>query len=261
VRRAALTFICSDHDFEQLAAGGFDVSKVVVAANAVDIPEHRPPLSRRPAALFLGHYGHTPNAEAAERLIASIWPRVRQAVPDAELVIAGGEPERIPSFREQPEGVVFTGFVDDLDALYGRARIVCCPLRNGGGTRLKLIEAAARGKPMVATSVAMEGLAFRNGLDAIVRDDDSRLAEACAMLLTDNDRAEAQANAAYRRAGALYSPPRIRAQIAAAIASALHLERGAPSGPDARFPLPPHVMRFVGDRTTSERLALREVRR
>jgi glycosyltransferase involved in cell wall biosynthesis len=261
LRRAALTFICSDHDFERLAAGGFDVSRVVVAANAVDIPECRPPLSRRPVALFLGHYGYAPNVEAAERLISSIWPRIRQQIPDAELLIAGGEPERIPSFREQPEGVTFPGFVDDLDALYDSVRIVCCPLRNGGGTRLKLIEAAARGKPMIATSIAMEGLAFRNGIEAIVRDDDGRLAEACTRLLTDDDRAEAQAKAAYRSVGALHNPQRIRAQIAAAIASVLHLEHGAPSRPDARFPLPPHVMRFVGDRTVSERLALREVRR
>jgi glycosyltransferase involved in cell wall biosynthesis len=261
LRRAALTFICSDHDFERLAAGGFDVTRVVVAANAVDVPEHRPPLSHRPAALFLGHYGHMPNAEAAERLISSIWPRIRQQVPDAELIIAGGEPDRIPSFRERPEGVVFTGFVDNLDTLYDRVRVVCCPLRNGGGTRLKLIEAAVRGKPMIATGVAMEGLAFRNGIEAIIRDDDARLADAGAMLLTDDDRADAQAAAAYRQAGALYSPQRIRAQIAAAIASALHLERDAPSRPDARYPLPPHVMRFAGERSAQERLALREVRR
>jgi glycosyltransferase involved in cell wall biosynthesis len=176
IRRASLTFICSSHDFQRLRQEGFRTERVAVVPNAVAIPQNVPSLTKTETALFLGNFGHKPNAEAAERLITRIWPRILAALPQARLIIAGDKPEMIPSFRENPEGVVFTGFVDDLAALYRESRIVCCPLTNGGGTRVKLIEAAAWSKPIVATAVAVEGLALRDGRELLVRDTDAALA-------------------------------------------------------------------------------------
>jgi glycosyltransferase involved in cell wall biosynthesis len=260
VRKAALTFLCSDHDLERVSRGGFEMGRMVVASNAVEGPTSLPSLVRKPSILFLGNYGHPPNVDAAERLITRIWPRIREENSKAELLIAGSHPERIPSFREQPEGVIFTGFADDLDALYNRIRIVCCPLRNGGGTRLKLIEAALYGKPMIATHVAAEGLAFTNERDIVIRDDDARLAEACVRLLAEDNIAEIQAANAFRVAKVLYSPHRIRSQIAAAINSVLHADVAEPDLQSCG-PLLPHVMRRASDRTSSDHFALNETPR
>ncbi|MGL4636637.1 MAG: glycosyltransferase [Beijerinckiaceae bacterium] len=259
LRKAALTFLCSEHDLEKLTRDGFSMGRSVVAPNAVEGPTNQPALVNRPSVLFLGNYRHPPNADAAERLITRIWPRIREENPIAELLIAGAHPDRIRSFREQPEGVIFTGFVDNLEALYEHSRIVCCPIRNGGGTRLKLIEAALYGKPMVATHIAAEGLAFRHGRDIILRDDDARLAEACVQLLSTDAEATSQAANAFRLAKALYSPQRIRTQIAAAINSALHVD-SITGDPVSRTPLLPHVLRKAGERITPEQLSLDEIR-
>jgi glycosyltransferase involved in cell wall biosynthesis len=205
IARAARTFVCSALDRAILSELNFDVSRTVVAANAIELPEPRPGLSRDQSILFLGNYGHAPNAEAAERLITRIWPRLRASTKSATLIIAGDHPEHIPSFERRPPDVEFTGFVDDLETLYARTRIVCCPIRNGGGTRLKLIEAAGYGKPIVATPAAVDGLEFNHASDILVHDDDSELAVACARLLHDDALADALAAAAYRKARSLYS--------------------------------------------------------
>jgi glycosyltransferase involved in cell wall biosynthesis len=221
LKRSLATFICSEHDLGRLKRDGFDTRNVVVAPNAVAIPHRQNALSRQMTALFLGNYGHPPNAEAAELLIARIWPIVRASISTAVLVIAGANPDRIPSFHERPEGVEFPGFVDDLPALYERTRIVCCPLRNGGGTRLKLIEAAGFGRPIVASRIACEGLAFQDGRDAMVREPEGAFAEACIQLLNNDALALKQADAAYRLAKVLYTLPRIQSQITLAMAQAL----------------------------------------
>jgi glycosyltransferase involved in cell wall biosynthesis len=205
IARATRTFVCSALDRAILSELNFDVSRTVVAPNAVEVAEPRPGLLRSKSVLFLGNYGYPPNAEAAERLITRIWPKLRAITDSARLIIAGDHPERIPSFAHQPRDVEFTGFVDDLETLYARARIVCCPICNGGGTRLKLIEAAGYGKPIVATPVAVEGLEFKHASDILVHDDENELALACARLLQDDALADALAAAAHRKARSLYS--------------------------------------------------------
>jgi glycosyltransferase involved in cell wall biosynthesis len=205
IARAARTFVCSALDRAVLSELNFDVSRTVVAPNAVEVAEPRRRLSRSRSILFLGNYGYAPNAEAAERLITRIWPRLRASMESARLIIAGDHPEHIPSFARQPCDVEFTGFVDDLETLYARTRIVCCPICNGGGTRLKLIEAAAYGKPIVATPVAVEGLEFNHPRDILIHNDDHDLALACTRLLQDDALANALAAAAHRKARSLYS--------------------------------------------------------
>jgi glycosyltransferase involved in cell wall biosynthesis len=100
-------------------------------------------------------------------------------------------PERIPSFASHPPGVEFTGFVDDLDQLYRRVRIVCCPILAGGGTRVKILEAAAHGEAIVSTVVGAEGLEMRDGVDIVLRDGPAAFARACIELLQDPARCKA----------------------------------------------------------------------
>src|SRR5262249_5552633 len=83
-------------------------------------------------------------------------------------------------------GVEFTGFVDDLEALYQQSRVVCCPVLAGGGTRIKIIEAAACGKPIVSTRIGAEGLEMVDGMELLLRDEPKSFAEACLRLLKDS---------------------------------------------------------------------------
>ncbi|MHC5733168.1 MAG: glycosyltransferase family 4 protein, partial [Nostoc sp.] len=86
------------------------------------------------------------NVIGANFLIENIWPLIYQQHPEARLIIAGKSPENIRTYSDNIPGVEFTGFVPDINALYDQTRVVCCPILSGGGTRLKIIEAAAYGK-------------------------------------------------------------------------------------------------------------------
>jgi len=188
VRRAARlatqTYVCADDDREYLNLK-VPRSEVFTVPNAVHLPEPVP-AAADPVLLFLGSYWYKPNVDAAQFLIHEILPRVRKVVPAASLTIAGPGPERIPEYGSDIPGLEIAGFVEDLRALYRSARVFCCPIRRGAGTRIKIIEAAAYGRPVVATSFGATGLEFVNERDLLLRDDADAFATACVRLLQDD---------------------------------------------------------------------------
>jgi glycosyltransferase involved in cell wall biosynthesis len=180
IRLACRTFVSSDFDRDRLMRR-WPHSRILTLPNAVSMPIPEP-LPTAPTLLFLGTFNYWPNVDAVEFLIRDVWPRVRSVMPEARLRIAGLHPEKIPRNRILP-GVEFLGFVDDLAALYRESRVVCCPIRMGGGTRIKILEAAAFGRPIVATSIGAEGLDMAEGRELFIRDDAASFATACLDLL------------------------------------------------------------------------------
>ena len=221
-------FVCSGYDRHHLQQLGFG-NRVVTAPNAIFVPSPCPPFFAGQTVLFLGFLPYPPNSEAAERLVSIIWPLVLRKCPRAQLIIAGKAPENVPSYGLTPKNVEFTGLVGDLDKLYRRTRLVCCPMSNGGGTRLKLIEAAAYGKAMVSTSIGVEGLSFSDGTEILIRDDDIGIAEACVRLLNDDDLCARLGEAARTKAKSLYARPVIRDRIASELRAMLRQARSASS--------------------------------
>jgi glycosyltransferase involved in cell wall biosynthesis len=183
VRLARRTFVCSELDREYLSTT-CRLSGIATVPNAVGTAKLLPGPGE-PTLLFLGSYWYQPNVDAAAFLIERVWPRVYQAMPDAKLIIAGVSPELIPGYNSGIPGVEFTGFVDDLEALYRRASVVCAPILSGGGTRVKIIEAAAYGRPVVSTRIGAEGLSLRDGRELLLRDEPESFAGACLELLRD----------------------------------------------------------------------------
>ncbi len=184
IQRASRTFVCSQRDQAGLSQGGLE--GVVTVPNAVAIPSSPAPLCAEPTLMLLGGYYYYPNLNAANYLIEQIWPRVRQARPEARLLIAGTHPENIRTYAKPPAGVEFTGFVENLDDLYRQSRVVCCPIQSGGGTRVKMIEAVAYGKPIVATPIGAEGLGLTDGQEYLQRNSAKSFAAACIQLLDDD---------------------------------------------------------------------------
>lgn len=211
--RSRLTFVCSEGDRAKLRRFGI-ARGVTVVPNAVHIPTMPPSLPREANLLYIGDYGYPPNAEAAERFATRILPRVRRTVPDAKLLLVGKRAERLsPAARGAP-GVECLGFVESLDDIYARARIVGCPLLNGGGTRVKLIEGAAYGKPIVSTRVGAEGLDFVDGTEIMLSDDDDSFATACSRLLGDDALCQRLGTAARDRVRREYDADQVRNRIA-----------------------------------------------
>ncbi|MGN2390555.1 glycosyltransferase [Pelomicrobium sp. G1] len=184
IAAARKAFVCSQLDKKRLSRFCRPES-ISVIPNAVPLHEAVATLQGTKTILFIGSYGYPPNADAAEFLIKQIWPRIQRHCPEAKLIIAGPEPEKIPSFQESPQSVEFTGFVRRLDELYKTVSVLCCPIRAGSGTRLKIIEAASYGVPVVSTTLGAEGLEFRNREEIYLSDDPEEMAGLCAFLLNN----------------------------------------------------------------------------
>ena len=230
IRLAYRTFVCSETDRNYLAER-WKLPGVVTIPNSVTSAKYLP-LTSEPTLLFLGAYYYKPNSRAADFLIKEIWPHILRAYPSARLVVAGPQPESIGAYSSQTPGVEFTGFVENLEALYRRSRVVCCPILSGGGTRIKIIEAAAHRKAVVATRIGAEGLEFRDGHELLLRDDPKSFANACVELLANDSLCERLGSAAYEAAVRHYS----RAKIEASIRT--HIMAARDAGGLAPFPGP-----------------------
>jgi glycosyltransferase involved in cell wall biosynthesis len=221
IRSADKTFVCSEVDQSYLAT--LRIRNVTVIPNAIVVPKSGNQVYPQRTVLFLGNHRYAPNAEAAERLISRIWPLVLQQDKSARLIIAGDCPECIPSYRLRPLSVEFTGLVSDLDRLYQRSRIICCPTITGGGTRLKLIEAAAYAKPMITTPIGAEGLLFENDREILIRDSDAQIAAACYRLLSHDSECLELGNHAYRKALSLYDVDIVKQRVKSELLATLRV--------------------------------------
>lgn len=176
---------------------------VEVVPNGVDIAEFTP-APPGDQVVMTGSYTYGPNVEGARRLVARIWPLVRAARPAATLRLVGLEGRSALADLAGAPGVTVVGTVPDVRPELARARVAVAPLDVGGGTRIKILEAFAMARAVVATSLAAEGLAVRNDEHLMIRDDDAGFAAAIVQLLDDAQLAERMGRTARLVAEALY---------------------------------------------------------
>jgi glycosyltransferase involved in cell wall biosynthesis len=137
--------------------------------------------------LFVGQLDHYPNADAVRFFLRKIWPSIRRwAGQDVALDIVGpGGSDGLLREVTEAAGAQWIGAVDDLQVFYEQADAVIAPVRAGGGTRVKVVEAFAHRVPVVATSVAAEGLDVLPERHLLVADAPLQFAQGC-MRLIDN---------------------------------------------------------------------------
>lgn len=129
----------------------------------VDREEVRRSLGVEPGTqeiLFFGPLSHGANAQAADIIITELAPRLQRAPHPWTVIVAGADADAYLAKRkrEVPDGVIFTGFVEDIVALIKSADVVIVPLTAGSGTRYKILEAIAAGRTVISTTVGAEGL-------------------------------------------------------------------------------------------------------
>ncbi len=178
--------VVSEEERARLTAG---------ARSVLVCPNGREPTAVLPDApeatvAFVATMGWAPNVDAAVWLGREIWPLVQAAVPEAQLLLVGREPAPAVCALAG-EKVHVTGTVSDVTPYLARSRVVVAPLRAGGGTRLKIMEALDTGRPVVATSVGCEGMDDLVGRGVVVADTAEGLADAIVSLLVDPARASA----------------------------------------------------------------------
>ena len=196
-RQAAVILACSAADrgrFQRLAPG----TPVVVAPNVICLSEYTAaPVGDDRTLIYQGGMDWMPNRDAVAFFAANILPLIRRRVPQARLLAAGRTPP--PRFARRwrnAAGVEFTGTLPDLRAIVAQSAVSVVPLRIGGGTRLKILEAAALGRAIISTPLGAEGLCFTAGVDMEIAANPATFARLATDLLLDRQRRAALGAAA-----------------------------------------------------------------
>lgn len=173
-----------------------DMLAPLVIPNGVDTGRYQPlppPPNdmRRPAILFTGKMDFRPNVDAVLWFHRHVWPQVTLVHPTARFYVVGKRPHpRLERLTYDPT-VVVTGYVPDVRPYMAGADVFVVPMRMGGGTRLKLLEAMAAGLPIVSTSMGAEGVDVTHEEHLLLADDAETYAQAVCNLLQDDARRHA----------------------------------------------------------------------
>src|SRR5262249_31649543 len=173
---------------------------VSVVRNGVDLTKFTPDFGPGASHLiaFTGAMDWPPNIDGATFFVREILPRIRQQNAAAHLLIVGSNPSQSLIHTLATPYVRFTGSVEDVRPYLRQARLVVVPLRIGGGTRLKILEAWALGKPVVSTTIGAEGLPAEDGKNIALADSVEAFAQRATQLLNDT-RAARELGVAGRR--------------------------------------------------------------
>lgn len=136
--------------------------------------------------LFVGNFSWLQNREAVYFLIQEVWPKIREKVPDAKLLIVGRNPtSRIRQFAKDSD-IRIDENVEDIREVYGKSSVLLAPIFGPGGTRFKILEAMASGLPVVTTPVGIEGLPAKDRVHVLLGKDAEALAYATVLILKDD---------------------------------------------------------------------------
>ena len=185
VRAADATIVVSAFEKDLLDAE-------VPSAHIVVVPTFHAPhdvaagSADRSDIVFLGSFAHPPNADGVGWFLAEVLPLVRKELPSAVVKIVGRSAP-LDLVDSAPEGVVFCGWVPELDDVYAHARVAVAPLRYGAGLKGKVGEAMSYGVPVVGTSVAAEGMALEHRFTGWISDDAETFAQGIIELFHDDE--------------------------------------------------------------------------
>jgi glycosyltransferase involved in cell wall biosynthesis len=181
-----LNIVVSDEDRRKLRELA-PRATIRVLPNGVDVERYSPGLEREEGLVFVGGTTWFPNRDALAFFHDDILPLIHQrGVRPQVLWIGSASPQDQTRFG-RAEGLSLTGYVRDERPLMQGAACFIVPLRVGGGTRLKILNAWAMGKPVVSTSVGCEGLDARQGENILIADTSEEFAEAVIRVLHDPD--------------------------------------------------------------------------
>jgi len=177
----SLVLAASDEDAARVR-GIAPQAATAVYPNALpwtDVPE----VKLRNEIVFSGNFEYHPNIDGVAFLMREIWPAIRQARPDVRLRLVGRGDEHIRHLVRHDRSVEVTGRVEDALAEIAAAKVVIAPLRAGSGTRIKILEAWAAARPVVATPLAAEGLAAEHGRNCVIAENPAKFSTSVTNLL------------------------------------------------------------------------------
>lgn len=152
----------------------------------VDIPKIKDKFtSKFPTLIFTGNMPYGPNKDAMLYFCRDIFPGIKREIPDVRLYIVGRDPGPEVQNLSREGDIIVTGEVEDMKAWLEKSTLFVCPLRYGSGMKIKVLEAMAMAKPIVSTSIGVDGIRVRNGEDVFIADDAASFALRTVELLRD----------------------------------------------------------------------------
>jgi glycosyltransferase involved in cell wall biosynthesis len=182
--RADASIVVSAHEYELLHGllPSAAIHRIPILREA---PVRLPQAGPRAGVVFIGGYDHTPNVDAVRWFVREVWPILRSKGFEHRFIIAGSHvPPEIAALAD--DDIEVRGYVEDLAALFAECRMSVAPLRYGGGIKGKIVSSLSHGVPVVATSMAAEGMALRAGHDILVADTPEAMADEMIRLTEDD---------------------------------------------------------------------------
>lgn len=212
-----VVFAASDKEVKSLSAFGIrgeTIPNTVPGVTAGRRKRRRRGI--RPYTLvFVGTLAYAPNAEAVKWFVSGVWRRLQRALHHrVRLIIVGSNPPAAIARLKYQRGIEVTGAVPAVAPYYRNADVAIAPIRSGGGTRIKILEAAAHGVPVVATRFAAEGTTFLAGVDMLMADHEAAFLGACLALARNGSLSERLAAAAQAKVTRDYSARHWQARVA-----------------------------------------------
>jgi glycosyltransferase involved in cell wall biosynthesis len=174
------------------------------------------PVSREAVVGLLGSMHWFPSRSAAERLLTSIWPRVKRRLPGARLLIGGWNARRYLEHQVSDSSITLIDNIAHPSEFFSRIAVMAYAPRRGSGMKVKVLESMAYGVPVVTTAEGVEGIDYEDGVHCVMREDDEALATAIVDLLTDEPQRVLMAEAARALIESRYSPAPVLSQMLAA---------------------------------------------
>lgn len=184
--RFNINVMVSGTDEDELKSMTHDIETVVVP-NGVDVEYFSVRNDHQSnTIIYTGGMNMFANKDAVMHLIEDIWPRIKSKVPDAVFKIIGQDPPpELLEIADRDNDIQVLGYVDDIRPYVAEAAVYVVPLRVGGGTRLKVLDALSQGKAIVSTSVGCEGITVTHGDNIFIEDNDDAFADRVVELFND----------------------------------------------------------------------------
>jgi len=182
-------FTCSDIDTERLLKLS-QTSKAHTIPNGVDTEYFKPDTSitKHDRLLFIGTLSWYPNIEAVSYIANNIWPKLKLRNPSIEIDIVGANPpEEILDLADKDPNFRVHGFVDDILPFFHSAKCYVCPIKDGGGTKLKIIDALSIGMAIAADEIACEGIKVSNQENVLFSTTADEYVEAIEKILNNDE--------------------------------------------------------------------------
>ena len=210
----ALNIMVSALDAEQLRCIS-PLANTIVVENGVDVDYFQPVRGQeQPALIYTGGMNMFANRDAVMWFLVEMWPLLKQRVPNLHFYAIGqAPPSELLEMAATDPSIEVPGFVDDVRPWVAKSAVYVVPLRVGGGTRLKLVDAMAQGKAIVSTSVGCEGLHVTDGKEILIADEPEAFIEKVLALLSDEPRRFALGDAARALVVKQYAWPSLGAKL------------------------------------------------